>query len=895
MMETVKTTCPYCGVGCGVKLNVHSDTVIGVEGDEQHPSNWGRLCSKGLSLGETIDFNGRLLEPQINKQPASWDKAINTVATALSKAVKEYGPDSVAFYVSGQLLTEDYYVANKLLKACIGTANIDTNSRLCMSSAVVGYKRAFGMDSVPCCYEDLEQTDLLVMTGSNAAWCHPVLFQRIRAAKEARANTDNPMKIVVIDPRKTPSCDIADLHLPIKPGADVALFTGLLAYLSENNQLDTAFIEQHTHHFTQALKRAGEFNLHTIAQHCALNAEDVNQFFEWFLKYERTISFYSMGVNQSSSGSDKANSIINVHLATGRIGKVGAGPFSITGQPNAMGGREVGGLANQMAAHMDFANEQHKQLVEEFWQAPNMAQHNGLNALDMFEAVESGKIKVIWIMATNPIVSLPDANRWKKALQQCDMVVVSDCEAFTDTTACANVLLPATAWGEKTGTVTNSERRISRQIPFRKAPEKAQHDWWIICEVAKAMGFEQWFSFKNEWEIFKEHAGLSGYKNTNDTLRDFDISGLANISQADYNRLKPIQWPVKKEQGTARLYENNVFFTPSGKAQFVAVEYKKPTHALSDEYPLVLNTGRIRDQWHTMTRTGKSERLSAHLLEPFVQVHPTDAKGCVEQGQLARVSSQWGDVLARVEVSEEQQKGCVFVPIHWSEQFASSSRVGAVVNPAVDPFSGQPEFKHTPVKLSAYQPKWQGFLLSREALAIELNGYCVKAKGKQFWRYELAGAHHLTDPRAWLENTLNDAHASVLDYCDEAKGHYRAGVIQNNKLQAVLFIAPDHHLPSRAWLSQLFEEPELTSATRQALLAGRPADNSNDAGETVCSCFGVGVNTLSRTIEELLASKGECTPEEVGACLKAGTNCGSCVPEIRGIIELLELQATKTA
>lgn len=881
--HSVKTTCPYCGVGCGVKLAVEGPEKITVEGDSDHPANFGRLCSKGLSLAETVDLEGRLLQPQINGETASWPQAIKTVADSFNSIIQQHGSDAVAFYVSGQLLTEDYYVANKLMKACIGSANIDTNSRLCMSSAVVGHKRAFGMDSVPCNYEDLEKTDLLVITGSNTAWCHPVLFQRIRAAKEARENTASPMTVVIVDPRRTSTCDIADLHLALKPGSDVALFNGLFSYLVQQGHLDNEYIEEHTEGFFDVLRSVGKTSLTLVSEQCGLAVDKVIEFFDLFARHERTVSFYSQGVNQSSSGSDKANSIINLHLATGRIGKEGTGPFSITGQPNAMGGREVGGLANQLAAHMDFSNAEHVELVEEFWQAPNMARENGLKALDMFEAVESGKIKAIWIMATNPVVSLPDADRWKQALQACDMVVVSDCNEHTDTTACANVLLPATTWGEKSGTVTNSERRISRQRAFRNAPGQAKADWWAVSEVAKAMGFARQFSYDNEADIFREHAALSGYKNSATTQRDFDISELKNITQQDYDDLQPIQWPIQQGQGTPRLYADSLFYTPSGKAQILRVEHKAPVNSPSKEYPLVLNTGRIRDQWHTMTRTAKSSRLLAHLAEPFVQVHRDDAsRYTVQHGDLAKVSSEWGQALARVEVTEDQQQGSVFVPIHWNEQFASLSRIGAVVNPVADPHSGQPEFKHTPVSLSAYDAKWQGFILSREALAFDAEGYCVKAKGEQFWRYELAGNEAIADYSAWADGLLGDA--PRLDYSDTAQGQYRSALIENNRLQAVICVSPSYELPARAWLSQLFAQEELSADARLALLAGRPADVSDDAGKTICSCYAVGINTITTTVQELLDKQGECSVTAVGACVKAGTNCGSCVPELRAII-----------
>ncbi|EDY87715.1 nitrate reductase [gamma proteobacterium HTCC5015] len=877
--DSVKTTCPYCGVGCGVLASVDGDD-LRVQGDKEHPSNFGRLCSKGSALAETVDLDGRLLNPSIDGRDVTWDVALEKVASGLSQTIEKYGPNAVAFYVSGQLLTEDYYVANKLMKGFIGSANIDTNSRLCMSSAVVGYKRAFGADSVPCSYEDLEQTDLLVLTGSNTAWCHPILFQRIIAAKEQRPN----MKVVVIDPRRTSSCDIADLHLPIKPGYDTTLFNGLLSYLSRFEKLNSEYIERYTDGFEQALEAASHYSdIEVIAQDCGLDVSDVECFYQWFAQTEKAITFYSQGVNQSTSGSDKCNSIINVHLATGRVGKVGSGPFSITGQPNAMGGREVGGLANQMAAHMDFANEADRDRVARFWKAQNMATENGLKAVELFDAIEAGKVKAVWIMATNPMVSLPNADRMRELLKSCDLVVVSDCMARTDTTECADILLPATTWGEKEGMVTNSERRISRQRAFRSKPGQARHDWEIVCDVAQRMGFEG-FNYDSPAAIFREHAALSSFENHGQ--RDFDLGGMADMSDSEYQAWVPAQWPIStRGMSTPRLFEEGQFFTANRRAQFVPIHPAPPIHATDDRYPLILNTGRVRDQWHTMTRTGKSPRLSAHILESFVQVHSKDAEGYgLEEGGLAKVTSRWGEVVVRVSITDDQQRGCLFVPIHWSDQFAHRARVGAVVNPVVDPLSGQPEFKHTPVDIKPYPARWYGFVLSHNELDFDRSHYASKARGRQFWRYELAGDEAVNGWLDWIQSVVPRAtqdEGDWLYYEDRNTGRFRAGLVVDQRLSLVCFIAPSVDLPSRSWLAQLFAEPELDSVMRRGLLAGRPAQGGFDGGETICSCFGVGENTIIDAIKE----QSLCTPEAVGQCLKAGTNCGSCVPELRKLID----------
>jgi assimilatory nitrate reductase catalytic subunit len=873
------TTCPYCGVGCGVITTHNADGTMSVKGDKMHPANFGRLCSKGSALGDTVELDGRLLHPQVNGEQASWDTALDAVAAGFKKVIDEHGPDAVAFYVSGQLLTEDYYVANKLMKGFIGSGNIDTNSRLCMSSAVAGYKRAFGSDSVPCSYEDLETADLIVIVGSNTAWCHPVVFQRITKAKQ-----DNPnLKVIVVDPRKTATCEIADLHLPLKSGSDAVLFNGLLSYLNETNKINWKFVDKYTDGFADALMSAEEsgFTIAQVAQSCELNHQDVEHFFTLFAKTEKVVTLYSQGVNQSSSGTDKSNSIINCHLATGRIGKPAMGPFSITGQPNAMGGREVGGLSNQLAAHMDIDNSMHRDLLSRFWQTDNLTTTAGAKAVDMFNDVASGKIKAIWIMATNPVVTMPDADKVRAALQACELVVVSDCEEFTDTTACADIVLPALAWGEKCGTVTNSERRISRQRNILPHPGEAEEDWWIISQVAKRLGYQQDFNYQSSADIFREHAALSGFENKG--VRDFDISGLANLTDQEYDQLQPVQWPVTsdKPEGTARLFTDNKFFTANGKAQFIAITPRAPVNATSEDYPLVLNTGRVRDQWHTMTRTARSAKLSGHIAEPFVDIHPIDAeKWSVKAHDLAKIESRWGAVLARVQITDAQSVGNIFVPMHWTQQNSSHSRVDAVVNPVVDPISGQPESKHTPVKISPYQAVWYGFILSRSPLKLSNSNYCVSVKGEQFWRYELAGESKIEDYSAWAKQQLGEE-GEWLEFADLTAQRFRAGIIKHNQLDAVVFVAPNHDLPARTWLSNLFTEFPLTDEARSNLLAGKPGADQPDVGPLVCACFGVGENT----IKEAISCGAAKSVEDIGKQLKAGTNCGSCIPELKKLLE----------
>src|SRR6201981_688704 len=527
LAPTVRTTCPYCGVGCGVLAPPDGRGGAAISGDPEHPANFGRLCSKGSALGETLSLEARLLYPMIrcskgSMERVAWTDALDHVAHRFAHIVKRDGPGAVAFYLSGQLLTEDYYVANKLMKGFIGSANVDTNSRLCMASSVAGHRRAFRADTVPGCYEDLDEADLLVLVGSNAAWCHPVLFQRMLANKQARG-----ARIVVIDPRRTDTAGDADLFLGLKPGTDTALFSGLLVHLADTGALDSSYIECHTSGFDDALARARNIAGSAAATALAtgLSEAEVAAFFQMFAATPRVVTLYSQGVNQSAQGTDKVNAILNCHLATGRIGKKGASPFSLTGQPNAMGGREVGGLANQLAAHMGFTPADIDR-VRRFWKAPRIATHEGLKAVQMFEAIARGEIKALWVMGTNPAVSLPDADLVREALKKLEMFIVSENVRHNDTVdAGVQVLLPALAWGEKSGTVTNSERRISRQRSFLPAPGEARPDWWIMCEVAKRLGFGAAFDFKSAADIFREHARLSAFEN--DGSRDFDIGGLA--------------------------------------------------------------------------------------------------------------------------------------------------------------------------------------------------------------------------------------------------------------------------------------------------------------------------------------------------------------------------------
>jgi assimilatory nitrate reductase catalytic subunit len=881
--QPTKTTCPYCGVGCGVLAEATADGKVAVIGDPEHPSNFGRLCSKGSALGETVDLDDRLLYPEVGGQRVGWNAALDLVATRFSETIAEHGPDAVAFFVSGQLLTEDYYVANKLMKGFIGSANIDTNSRLCMASSVAGHKRAFGTDTVPGCYEDLECADLIVLVGSNLSWCHPVLYQRIVAAKEKRPE----MKIVLVDPRRTTTADTADMHLPIKADGDVALFVGLLKHMDDVGAIDDAFVSAHASGFEDALSVAQSADMLSIIERTGLSHARLKNFFDLFSHTEKVVTVFSQGVNQSSSGTDKVNAIINCHLATGRIGKPGMGPFSITGQPNAMGGREVGGLANTLAAHMEFDRAGDRDRVHRFWKSPVIAAKPGLKAVDMFRAVADGRIKAIWIVATNPIVSMPDALDVEAALRDCPFVVVSDVIAQTDTVRHAHVKLPAAAWGEKSGTVTNSERRVSRQRSFLPLPGEARPDWWIMCEVAKRMGFGSAFAFQSPSEIFSEHASLSAFENEGE--RDFDIGAFSDISDRDFDTLAPFQWPCRTgESSRSRFFDDGKFFTPNRKARFVATQIRGEHRDLAG-FPLTLNTGRIRDHWHTLTRTGKSPRLSQHYGEPFAEIHSDDAKRYgIADADLVRISVGSAAILVRALISARQQQGSIFVPMHWTDQFASKARVDTLVPSLVDPISGQPALKNVAVRIERFAAQTYGFaVLARKPEHIDAE-YWALAKCNGGWRVELGFASAREDWSAFADALFGTSlDIETIAFHDRQSGRYRFASYRDDTLLGALYLAPEPVAVSRDWAVTQLLAPHPRPA-RFKIIAARPGVGGADKGATVCSCFSVGANEIASA-----ARRGCRTVAEIGDALQAGTNCGSCRAEIKNIIEAQNLQAAE--
>jgi assimilatory nitrate reductase catalytic subunit len=852
-MSVARTTCPYCGVGCGILAERQTDGSVKIEGDPDHPANFGKLCSKGLAIGETLGLEQRQLHPIVDGLQTGWDHAITTVAERFNKTIADHGPESVAFYVSGQLLTEDYYVANKLMKGFIGTANIDTNSRLCMASAVAGHKRAFGADVVPCSYSDLEAADLIVLVGSNLAWCHPVLFQRIQAEREKR-----DLKLVVIDPRRTPTAEAADLHLPVAPDTDVALFNGLMADLYKRGEIDSRFVFARTSGLAETLVAANGWTLEKTAATTGLTQEQLREFYTLFATHPKTVTMFSMGVNQSTSGTDKVNAIINCHLLTGRIGKKGAGPFSITGQPNAMGGREVGGLATMLAVHMDFDNPDHRKAVQDHWQSPTLATKPGLKAVDMFKAVIDGRIKALWIMSTNPAVSMPDSPAISEALEKCPFVVLSDITRNTDTAKYADVFLPAAGWGEKDGTVTNSERCISRQRAFLPKPGAARSDWKIICDVAQAMG-NVGFDYHSPAEIFAEHAMLTQTLNANS--RKLNLGDWTSI---DYDAMEPKQW------GGNSPFSDLWFQTPDGKARFVATPF-----TVSERQGFILNTGRIRDQWHTMTRTGLVPRLFGHRAEPYLEIHPDDARKLgITAARLVEISTGATPSIARALVTDAVKPGEIFQPMHWSDAFAINSSANTCTEPKADPVSGQPALKSARVHLKPFAAAWHGFGISTGPFVLDTN-YCASRPIRGGKAFECAGR---SLPEDWgtllYEGIANGGDISSLQSDD--KSSFRCVVLRNGKLNFAFFASRNPVEVSRNWLESLIGQ----IVSPLEVLAGRPRVGTPDDGAILCACMNVGINKIAAFIDK----SPHASLDHVCNATTAGTGCGSCRLEIRKLM-----------
>ena len=700
-MREVKSTCCYCGVGCGVIIESTGERITGVRGDPAHPANFGRLCTKGSTLHLSADPAARALYPELRRsrtaprERVSWDAALDFAAAKFAAVIREHGPDSVAFYISGQLLTEDYYVFNKLAKGLVGTNNVDTNSRLCMSSAVAGYRATLGADAPPACYEDIDAADCLFIAGSNTAFAHPVLFRRIEEAK-AR-NPD--LKIIVVDPRRTDTAAAADLFLPILPGTDVALYNAMLHVMLWEGLCDIDYIRAHTAGFDALKDAVREYTPESAAGICGVPAADIVQAARWFGGARATLSLYCQGLNQSSHGTHNNAALINLHLATAQIGKPGAGPLSLTGQPNAMGGREVGGMANLLSAHRDLANPVHRAEVAQLWGVDSVPAQPGTTAVEMFEAIHRGDIKAVWIACTNPAQSMPDVNRVRAALERAEFVVVQEAYRNTDTVGYADLVLPATTWGEKEGTVTNSERRITRVRAAVPAPGDARADWQMAADFALRLGAKlkradapRMFAYTGPEHVFNEHREST-------RGRDLDITGL---SYAILDSAGPQQWPMPEgaAAGRTRLYADGKFPTADGRARFVAAKYQPPAEKVDARYPLALNTGRLRDQWHAMSRTGTVARLFNHVEEPLLAMHARDMeRRGLKDGDIARLHSRRGELAVRVAASDEVRAAQVFMPMHWGGQFMRGGGVNALTVSAFDPQSKQPELKHAAIEV----------------------------------------------------------------------------------------------------------------------------------------------------------------------------------------------------
>ncbi|MDO9112628.1 MAG: molybdopterin-dependent oxidoreductase [Polaromonas sp.] len=938
-MRETRSTCPYCGVGCGVIIESQGDEITGVRGDPEHPANFGRLCTKGSTLHLTassiVTRQTRLLHPMQRAQRGaapqriSWDSALDVASDGFARIIREHGPDAVGFYISGQLLTEDYYVFNKLAKGLIGTNNVDTNSRLCMSSAVAGYKQTLGADAPPSCYDDVNHAQCIFIVGSNTAYAHPILFRRIEDAKAA-----NPaMKIIVSDPRRTDTAGIADLYLPIQPGTDVALFNGMLHIMLWEGWTQPAWIAKHTNGFDALKTTVRDYTPDLVSQTCGISKEDLFTAAKLFATSAATLSLYCQGLNQSSSGTANNAALINLHLATAQIGKPGAGPFSLTGQPNAMGGREVGGLANLLSAHRDLANPQHRAEVAALWGIPSVPDKPGKTAVDMFQAAADGEIKALWIVCTNPAQSMPDQATVRRALQRAELVIVQEAFATTSTCDYADLLLPATTWGEKTGTVTNSERRISRVRPAAAAPGETRHDWSIA--VAFAQRLEkllpvQKISTLFPWPADDEAGAVEAIWNEHREStrgRDLDITGMS------YAMLEaaPQQWPLPEgvTTGKVRLYEDGIFPTEDGKARFVNTIYKPVAEPRESRYPFSLTTGRLRDQWHGMSRTGTLGRLFGHVAEPALQMNAQDmARRLLKDGDLVHVTSKRGSIVVPLQASPEVAVSQAFMAMHWGGEYLSGlsssgeplAGVNALTTSAYCPSSKQPELKHAAVKIlkaelpwsllaMAWLPEGQA-LAAREQLKPLMASFafssCVPFSNEvplgEAGRQRsgvLFRAAAFEAPLAGLlekiEVILGLNGTDVLRYADRKKGQHRTARLVRHGEQAELagfVLAGD--VSAQAWIKTLLQdELPAQSYGRLLLLPGaKPPVALQSRGKPVCTCFSVTdaeIGACLTDITQAVGGAGYLASDDERLLvlqdkLKCGTNCGSCVPEIKRII-----------
>ncbi|MGE5945146.1 MAG: molybdopterin-dependent oxidoreductase [Betaproteobacteria bacterium] len=896
MPSQVKSACCYCGVGCGLLIETDGQRIAGVRGDPDHPANRGRLCTKGATLNLTARPECRLLHPELREvrgragRRVAWSQALDGAAERFAQIIRAHGPDSVAFYISGQLMTEDYYVFNKLAKGLIGTNNVDTNSRLCMSSAVAGYKQTLGADAPPCSYQDIGQAGVILIAGANPAVAHPIVF---RAIEDARAA--NPgLKIIVADPRRSESAEIADLHLPIRPGSDIALFNGMLNILINEGMIDDGYIAAHTSGFDALREIVARYPPAIAAEMCGIKTADLLQAARWFGRNGPALSLYCQGLNQSAHGTHNNAALIHLHLATGQIGKPGAGPFSLTGQPNAMGGREVGGLSNLLSAHRDLAYPAHRAEVARFWGVPFVPSQPGKSAVDLFKALKTGEIKAVWIACTNPAQSLPNQAAVREALQAAEYVVLQEAFADTDTANFADLLLPATGWGEKHGTVTNSERCITRVHSAVPPSGEARHDWEIVVDFARRLGrkldhaaADRLFPYTSAEEIFDEHREST-------RGRDLDITGL---SYALLERDGPQQWPYPEGAGAGRvrLYEDGVFPTPDGKARFVTVEHKQTADLPDADLPISLLSGRMRDHWHGMSRTGTVPRLFNLEDEPLLAMHPCDMRHRgLASGDLARVSNGRGEIIVRVDERAGLAKGRAWMPMHWGSQFMNSAGANALACDATDPYSKQPELKHAAVQIARVELPYPLAVLRRCADQGEALELLARARSLLAgFSYATAGLYGRTSPlvvfRAAAAGPVGDAQLDALDqlfgmsgsdgaiiYADASRNVAKKAIARDGRLFGIRLAG---EALAQVWLKQAMAEDELDAGLIRFALAPTPKPPVSVAPrQIVCKCADVSDVQISAAI-----AQGDDL-SMLQERLRCGTYCGSCVPDIKRMI-----------
>jgi assimilatory nitrate reductase catalytic subunit len=886
-MSVVSSVCCYCGTGCGVLIEADAGKITGVRGDPAHPANQGKLCTKGATLALSAQASGRALYPELRtdraspRRQVSWDTALDHVADTFRAVIREHGPDAVAFYVSGQLTTEAYYVFNKLAKGLVGTNNVDTNSRLCMSSAVAGYKATLGADAPPGCYDDIDHAGTIFIAGSNTAYAHPILFRRIEAARQANPN----LKLVVVDPRRTDTANEADLHLAILPGTDVALYHAMLNVMLWDELIDRDAIAAHTEGWEALRDRVRDYTPEKVAPICGVAAGDIVQAARWFAKGP-TLSLYCQGLNQSTCGVDKNAALINLHLATGQIGKPGAAPLSLTGQPNAMGGREVGGMANMLSAHRDLDDPGHRAEVARLWGVDAVPATPGKTAVEMFDAVKRGEIRAIWIACTNPAQSLPDQKQVHEALRTAECVVLQEAFADTETAPFADVLLPAATWGETDGTMTNSERCISRVHAAVPPPGEARADWEIVCDFARRMMPEagaRLFPYDSVEAVFNEHRETT-------RGRDLDITGLsyALLDAA------PQQWPFPEgaTAGTARLYADGVYPTASGRARFHAEPYRPVAEAIDARYPLHLNTGRLRDQWHAMSRTGRVARLFAHADTPVLAMNARDMElRRLKQGELVRVKSRRGEVVVVAEASDSVRPGQCFLPMHWGARFMGGLGVNALTLPLFDPVSKQPEFKHAAVQVAKAELPWRMAALAVGDGAKLLDAVQPLLRACDYAAAGLAGrdrdvltlrlAHTQPLPDAMLaalDAALGlDDPLAVMHYQDNPRGISKRVRVESGKVTAARLTG---ETAAFEWLRDVIVEGVDAASLRAWMLApvARPPAGGAGRGRVVCNCL----NVAEPDIVAAIAAGADLAALQSN--LKCGTECGSCVPELKRLI-----------